>query len=432
MSLADERATEARILEVTFDQLWPLLRSITGEGVRQSHDILGELVPLQRHEFPSGQQVLDWTVPQEWRVDEAYVVTPDGRRILDVQENNLHLLNYSQPYRGVVSRSELDAHLFSRPDMPKAIPYQTSYYKPNWGFCIAEEERQRLPEGDYEVVVDTELFAGSLTVSDTVLPGREPEQVLFSTITCHPSLAINELSGPLLTAMLYRRIAAWPDRRLTYRFVFCPETIGPICYLAKFGEELGRTLVAGYVVTCVGDDGSYTLKHSKRRDTLADRAANHVLGRRGLPHEALPFHPSGSDERQYCSLGFNLPVASLTRTRYAEYAEYHTSGDDKSLMDFEAMVETLDVYEEIARVVDRSGVVRNTVVHGEPQFSRRGDLYPALSLRYPDEYTMALKWLVHYADGEHDLLHLAEMSGLDIDLLWEVAERGIATGVFER
>jgi aminopeptidase-like protein len=423
---------EAKLIETYFDRLWPILRSIAGEGVRQTHDILGELAQLQRYEFPSGDQVLDWIVPPEWRVREAYVVRPDGVRILDVRKNNLHLLNYSVPFKGTVTREELDAHLFSYPEHPNAIPYQTCYYKPNWGFCIAHADRVSLPPGEYQVVIDTELFQGSLTVSEAVLPGKTDQQVLFSTYTCHPSLAINELSGPLLTAFLYRRIAAWPQRRLTYRFVFAPETIGAICFLSRFGRELTEKLLAGYVVTCVGDDANFTLKRSKRGDTIADRAADYVLERRTSSHRVLDFFPSGSDERQYCSLGFNLPVASIMRTVYGEYPEYHSSDDNKSLMDFQAMVRTLDLYEETARTIDRNLTVRNKIIYGEPQFGRRGDLYAALSPRKASNPARALKWLTHFADGKTDLLQIAQRSGLDLELLAEVAERGVEMSVFEK
>lgn len=431
MSSWPDRAFERELLENTFDRLWPLLRSITGEGVRQSHDILGEIAPLERYEFPSGEQVLDWIVPPEWRVREAYVITPEGRRILDVGDNNLHLLNYSIAFSGTVSRAELDEHLYSIPHQPYAIPYQTSYYVPEWGFCISHADRETLPEGDYQVVIDTEHFPGSLTVSEAVLPGTEHGEVLFTSYTCHPSLAINELSGPLATAMLYRRIAAWPDRRLTYRFVFAPETIGAICYLSKFGDKLIERLVAGYIVTCVGDAGPYTLKRSRRRDTPADRAAKHVLSGRDLSHRVQEFHPSGSDERQYCSLGFNLPVASLMRTAYGDYPEYHTSEDNKALMDFDAMTHTLDVYETIARTIDRNRIVRNTITRGEPQMSRRGNIYPTLSQGMPNEASLALKWLIHYGDGETDLLELADMSGLSFETLLEMAEHAVGLGVLE-
>ncbi len=215
-------------LEQCFDRLWPLLRSITGDGVRATHDILGKLLPLERIEIPTGKQVFDWTVPQEWVVREAYMVAPGGRRILDVAENNLRLVNYSVPFRGTLSREQLDPHLHSRSDMSEAIPYVTSYYEPRWGFCLSEKERRALPGGDYQVVIDTELFDGALTLSEAVLPGTETDEVLISTYTCHPSLANNELSGPLAAAFLYRRLAEWSERRLTYRFVFAPETIGEI------------------------------------------------------------------------------------------------------------------------------------------------------------------------------------------------------------
>ncbi len=251
-------------IEALFDRLWPLLRSLTGEGVRATHDILSEYVPLQRIEVPSGTQVFDWTVPEEWNVRDAYLIAPDGRRIFDVADNNLQLVNYSVPFRGTLSRAALDAHLHSRRDMPDAIPYVTSYYQPRWGFCLSEVERQALPDGDYQVVVDTELSKGALTMSEAVLPGLESDEVLISTYTCHPSLANNELSGPLVAAFLYRRLAAWPERRLTYRFVFAPETIGAIAYLAMRGDHLRERLVAGYVVTCAGLDTHFTYKRSRR------------------------------------------------------------------------------------------------------------------------------------------------------------------------
>lgn len=421
---------ETRELERYFDRLWPLLRSITGDGVRATHDILTEVAPLERHEIPTGSEALDWIVPDEWRVREAYLVGPDGERVLDAHDNNLHLLNYSAPFTGTVSRAELDEHLFSLPDQPDAIPYRTSYYRRRWGFCLSHRQRVALPDGDYRVVIDTEHFAGSLTLSEAVLPGETDEEVLFTTYTCHPSLALNELSGPLLTAFLYRRIAAWPQRRLTYRFVFGPETIGSICYLAMRGEEMKRKLNAGYIVTCVGDDGDYRLKLSRRGASLADRAARHAL--QGLPHSVVDFGPSGSDERQYCSIGFNLPVASITRTAYGNYPGYHNSGDNKSLMDFDAMTRTLDLYERIARILDLNERVRNRVVHGEPQMSKYGELYPTVSQGYPGDQAMALKWLIQLADGETDLIAIAERSALDVELLADVASRLVDVGLFER
>jgi aminopeptidase-like protein len=281
-----------------FDRLWPILRSITGEGVRETHEILAELVPLKRIEIPTGTAVFDWTVPQEWVVREAYVIAPGGERILDVLDNNLQLLNYSMPFDGVVSRTELVEHLHTLPDQPEAIPYVTSYYSPRWGFCTSHRDLELLPEGDYRVVIDTELIDGSLTISEAVLPGDEDAEVLLSAYTCHPSLANNELSGPLVTAFLYRRMAALPRRRLTYRFVFLPETIGSISYLARHGAHFKQKMVAGYVVTCIGDGGSFTYKRSRRGGSAADRAAAHVLRTGRHEHRILDFFPdSGSDER---------------------------------------------------------------------------------------------------------------------------------------
>jgi aminopeptidase-like protein len=407
-------------IEEYFDRLWPILRSITGEGVRRSHDILGELLPLKRYEIPSGTEVLDWTVPQEWRVREAYVETPDGRRICDVRENNLHLLNYSVPYSGTLTKAELDKHLFSLPDRPDAIPYRTSYYKPNWGFCLAHNQRLALPEGNYRVHIDTEHFDGSLTMSEAVLPGVSDREVLFTTYTCHPSLAINELSGPLLNAFLYRRIAAWPKRRLTYRFLFGPETIGAICYLAMRGEELKQKLEAGYVVTCVGDDGAYRLKRSKRQATVAERAAIYALDQSKADYRVIDFNPSGSDEKQYCSIGYNLPFTVLTRTAFGEYPQYHTSDDNKNLINFQAMCSTLDTFEQIAQTLDMNRTVINRIVYGEPQMSKYGELYSPISGPSANEQTMALKWLIHYADGVHDLVEISNISGIKIHIYNEI------------
>lgn len=412
-----------------FDRLWPILRSITGEGVRQSHDILAELLPLERFEFPSGTQVFDWTVPLEWTVHEAYVVTPDGRRILDVRENNLHLVNYAAPFRGRLSRAELEPHLHSLPERPDAVPYVTSYYTPRWGFCLTHRERQSLPEGTYEVVVDTEHVQGSLTLSEAVLPGETDEEVLLSTYTCHPSLANNELSGPLVTAFLYRRLAAWRERRYTYRFAFVPETIGALCYLKLRGETLKRRLAAGYVVTCVGDDAPFTYKRSRRGDTLADRAALYVLGK--LPETRVrAFFPQGSDERQYGSPGFNLPVGSIMRSVYGTYPEYHTSEDNRAFISFRALQGSVDAYERVLKAIELNRRYRNLEPYGEPNLGKRG-LYPERGSERPGEQVEATLWVLNYSDGEHDLLGIAELSGLELPLLAEAAQRCVAAGLLE-
>lgn len=421
-------------IESYFDRLWPLLRSIAGAGVRQTHDIISEIVPLQRIEVPSGTECFDWTVPKEWVVDEAYVITPDGRRILDVHEHNLHLVNYSVAFEGTLSRQELDEHLHSLPDQPDAIPYVTSYYAPRWGFCLSHHQRQRLPKGEYQIVIRTRHVDGSMTLSEAVLPGDEQDEVLISTDTCHPSLANNELSGPLVAMFLYRRLASLPRRRLTYRFVFLPETIGAVAYLSLRGEHLRKKLVAGYVVTCAGNAAPFTYKKSRRGVSLADRAALCVLRELGDGDgKVVDFTPGGSDERQYCSPGFNLPVGSLMRSMYTTYPQYHTSLDNRAFISFEALQGSIDAYFRMCLALDGNVVYRNLLPYGEPQLGRRqvipaftpGHLYAA----DVDRWVWAVKWVLNLADGEHDLLAIAERSRLDIQVLRSAAEACLGAGI---
>ena len=419
-----------------FDRLWPMLRSITGEGVRQTHDLISEVVPLTRIEIPSGTECFDWVVPKEWVVDEAYVVDPDGRRILDVREHNLNLVNYSVAFEGVLSRRELDVHLHSLPEQPDAIPYVTSYYAPQWGFCLPHSQRQKLPDGDYQVVIRTEHIDGSMTVSESVLEGDEEGEVLISVNTCHPSMANNELSGPLVSMFLYRRLAALARRRLTYRFVFLPETIGAIAYLSLRGEHLREKLIAGYVVTCVGQAAPFTYKRSRRGDSLADRAALCVLRDLGVTPQILEFTPGGSDERQYCSPGFDLPVGSLMRSMYKTYPQYHTSLDDRSFISFEALQGSIDAYHRMCLALDGNVVHRNLFPYGEPQLGRR-ELMPPRTPEYQfsdstHDWVWAVKWVLNLSDGKHDLIAIAERSGLDLHLLRRAADACVSDGLLIR
>lgn len=418
-------------IEAYFDRLWPLMRSITGVGVRATHDILAEIVPLERIEVPTGTRVFDWDVPKEWVVRDAYVIAPDGRRILDIRVSNLHLVNYSIPFRGRIDLAEFDRHLHSIPELPTAIPYITSYYAPRWGFCIADAERRSLPKGEYEVVIDTELVDGSLTISHAVLPGESEREVLLSTYTCHPSLANNELSGPLVLAFLARAISAWPRRRYTYRFVFLPETIGSIAYLARMGAHLKTTCDAGFVVSCVGNDAPFFYKRSRRGNALGDRAAEYVLRRRGTPAANILdfFVTHGGDELQYCSLGFNLPVGSMTRLMYGLYPEYHTSLDNREFISFAALAESVQVYLRICRAMEVNRPYRTTMTQGMPQLGKRG-LYPTLSnAREADEHVAAITSLIAFSDGATDLLEIAGRHGLDIEQLDEIAQRCVAAGL---
>jgi aminopeptidase-like protein len=405
-----------------FDRLWPILRSITGKGVRETHSILSELVPLKRIEIPSGKKVFDWTIPKEWVVRDAYLIDPAGEKIIDVKDNNLHLLNYSMPFKGKIPLDELQNHLYSFPEVPQAIPYKTSYYSSNWGFCLSENQRRRLKKGHYEVFIDTDFIDGSLTISEAVLPGETKDEVLISTYTCHPSLANNELCGMLAAAFLYRRLSELKRRRLTYRFVLLPETIGSIVYLDLYGDHFKKHMIAGYVMTCLGAKGPFVYKRSRRGNTIADRSVEYVF--KGLKDSViLDFFPhSGSDERQYCSPGFDLPVGSIMRLMYGEYKEYHTSLDNRDFISFEAMQESTDLYYKVCLALEKNVTYKNRVMFCEPQLGKYG-LYSLLGASQTrHRFTEAILWLLNLSDGNNDLLAIAEKSRLDIDFIYKVSQ----------
>ncbi|HET6992611.1 MAG TPA: DUF4910 domain-containing protein, partial [Bacteroidia bacterium] len=392
--------------------LWPICRSITGNGLRESLKIISEIIPLQLNEVPSGTSVFDWEIPKEWNITDAYILTPDGKKICDFRKNNLHLVNYSIPVDSEFSYEELEKHLFSIPEMPDAVPYLTSYYKETWGFCIAHKEKEQLPKsGKYKVRIESTLSKGSLTYGECVLKGETKEEILFSTYVCHPSLANNELSGPLVTAFLYKKLAALPRRRYTYRFVFAPETIGVIAFLNKEGMRLKEKLAAGYVVTCVGDKGKYTYKRSKNSSLDVNAVVEHYLKYSDKPHSIIDFSIGGSDERQYCSPGFNLPVGSLMRTMYQRFKEYHTSLDNKSFISFSAMNETVNTYYDIVRLHELNRNYFSTVQYCEPQLGKRG-LYPDVGgqKNRAEELSMRLH-LLSWADGKNNLISIAERFG---------------------
>jgi aminopeptidase-like protein len=399
----------AKNLERYFDRLWPICRSITGNGLRNSIDILSEIIPLTKHEIATGTAVFDWTIPKEWNIHNAYILCPDGRKIAQFEQNNLHIVSYSIPVNKKVSWNELLPHLHHIPEMPDAIPYMTSYYKENWGFCITHNEWKTLPhEGEYHVVIESTLEPGHLTYAECVLPGETTEEVLFSTYLCHPSMANNELSGPLAQAFLYDKIAAMPKRKYTYRFLFAPETIGVIAFLAKHGEHLKGHLKAGYVLTCCGDPGDFTFKRSKHRTSLADRAAEHILKYHYPKHKLIEFAVGGSDERQYCSPGFNFPVGSLMRTPYQRYSQYHTSLDNKAFISFDALAETVEAYFSICRLLEVNATYTNRIAHCEPQLGKRG-LYPSsVDPLFNREETHRLLHFLSFADGQKDLIEIAQ------------------------
>jgi aminopeptidase-like protein len=407
-------------LHALVERLYPICRSITGDGVRQTLDIIGEHIALERHEVPTGTQVLDWTIPQEWNIRDAYVAAPDGSRVIDFQESNLHVVGYSVPVRQRMPLSELREHLHTLPDQPSWVPYRTSYYAPAWGFCLAQEKLDALPDGEYDVVIDSTLADGSLTYGEHVVPGRVTDEVIVSCHVCHPSLANDNLAGIAVAVSLAQQLAA-AQPHYTYRFLFMPGTIGSITWLARNASRIEKVR-HGLVLACAGDPGSLTYKKSRRDDAEIDRVVQHVL--RSREHRVVDFSPYGYDERQFCSPGFNLGVGSLTRTPYAGYPEYHTSADNPSFVSPTAMEDTLGALRDAFGVLDRNRRYVNLSPYGEPQLGKRG-LYDSLGGRSDAKQAqLAMLWVLNLSDGEHSLLDIAERAGLPFDIV-DVAARAL-------
>jgi aminopeptidase-like protein len=413
-------------------ELFPLPRSLTGDGVRETLRLVGELVPLEVTEVPTGTPIFDWTVPREWNVADAWIADSTGRRIVEARASNLHVLGYSRPVRESMTGAELLEHLHSLPDQPERVPYRTAYWADTWGFCVAERRRQEIrPEERYEVVIDATLEDGHLSYGEAVLPGESEEEVLLSTYVCHPSLANDNVSGIAVLAVLGRRLA---DRRLrrTHRLLFSPGTVGPLTWLSRNLGGLER-IRAGLVVACVGDVGPVRYKRSRRGDSAVDRAAAHVL--RWSRPDALvgDFVPWGGDERQFCSPGFDLPVGALTRTPHGLFPEYHSSADDLDLIGPESLGDSVATALEILDVLERDRAYVSRSPYGEPQLGRRG-LYGEISAGVPraeEAFQRAVMWVLNQADGTRTLLETAERAALPFDVVAQAADALVEAELLE-
>ena len=394
--------------------------------MRRSFARIGEVLPLELTEVPSGTAAFDWTVPQEWNVEEAWIADSTGRRVVDLQDSSLHVLNYSTPIRERMSLDDLRPHLFTHPDDPDLVPYRTSYYNPNWGFCVSGRVVESLPEGEYDVCIASTLTDGSLTYAESVLPGETADEVLFSTYSCHPSVANDNVSGMALLAVLGAELARRPRRR-SYRLLWSPGSIGPLCWLANNQERLAG-ISAGLVISCVGDRGPITYKESRRGGTEIDRAVSIALRDAGSDHRWRTFSPLGGDERQFCSPGFDLPVGAFSRTPAGEYPEYHSSADDLEFVDAESLGESLATLLRVVGILERNRVYVNLNPKGEPQLGKRG-LYRAIGGGAFDEAN--LLWTLNLSDGAHDLLAVAERSGLPFDAIADGATALAGAGLLQ-
>jgi aminopeptidase-like protein len=389
-------------------ELYPICRSITGDGVRRTLDVIGKRLPLERHEVPTGTPVFDWTVPREWNISDAWVADASGRRVIDFQRSSLHVMSYSTPIRARMPLGELRPHLHTLPEYPDWVPYRTSYYEDAWGFCLAHRDLLALEDGEYEVCIDASLADGHLSYGEYLLPGRTGEEVLISCHTCHPSLANDNLSGIAVAVALAEHLQA-TSRRYTYRFVFAPGTIGAITWLARNEHAVGA-IRHGLVLACLGDAGGFTYKRSRRGDAEIDRAVAHVLQHTG--GRMVDFVPYGYDERQYCSPGFDLSVGSFSRTPHGEFPEYHTSADDLDLVQPSSLAGSLATLLEVLGVLEGNRRYRNTNPKCEPQLGKRGLYRMTGGHKDTREVELAMLWVLNLSDGDHTLLEVAERSGM--------------------
>ena len=405
-------------------KLFPICRSITGNGGRQTLQALQEICPsMILHEVPTGTQVFDWTVPKEWNIRDAWIKNSKGEKILDFQETNLHVMGYSLPVDRKVTLAELLPLIHTQPDQPDAVPYVTSYYKERYGFCMTQNQKDALPEDTYHIYIDSELKDGSLTYGEILIPSTEgnEDEIFLSTYVCHPSMANNELSGPAVTIYLAKWLLGKKHRRYNYRIIFIPETIGAITYLSQYLPEMKKRIRAGFNISCVGDDRTYSYVASRYGDTLADKVAKNVLSFCYPEYKQYSFLQRGSDERQYNAPGVDLPVCAVCRSKYSEYPEYHTSKDDMGLISPSGLQGAYEVYCEIIEALEHNYIYEIQCLC-EPQLGKRG-LYPTTSQKGSYDDIKSMMNFIAYADGSNDLVDISNRIHTPVKQLIPIAEQ---------
>ena len=413
--------TGERIYEIA-KRIFPICRSITGDGVRETLAILKEYVPeMEIFEVPSGTPVFDWTVPKEWNIKDAYIEDESGKRIVDFKENNLHVLGYSLPMDEYLSLEELKKIIYTQKEQPEVIPYVTSYYVERNGFCMSQNQLDSLKEGKYHAVIDSELKEGALTYAQVVIPGKGEKEIFFSTYVCHPSMANNECSGPALQTEIINYVKNMTDRQYTYRFVFIPETIGSITYLSKNYKELKNKVYAGFNLSCVGDNRDYSYITTRYANTITDKLLKHILSKHTEHYKEYSFLERGSDERQYNAPGIDLPVCGFCRTKFAQYPEYHTSADDLGVISAEGFEGSFDIITKCIKVLESNHNYKIKVLC-EPQLGKRG-LYPTISQKGSYDAIKNMTNFIAYADGKNSLLEIAEIIGADAMELIDIAKK---------
>ncbi len=404
-------------------ELWPLNRSLTGDGVRETLKKISNHLPnLNIYSIPTGTQVFDWIIPKEWKVRSAYIISPSGKKICDFSSNNLHLVGYSVPYTGSLRLNDLKKKLYTLPEQPNAIPYVTSYYEERWGFCISHNDFKSLEEGEYKIKIDTELIDGELNYGEVIIPGKSNKEIFLSTYICHPSMANNELSGPSVLTYLSKWLMELEKTNYTYRIIFVPETIGSIAYLSKNFEEMKKNIIAGFNVSCVGDNRAYSYIPSRKGGTLSDEIAKHVLKWIDKSYLSYTWFDRGSDERQYCAPGIDLPIASILRTKYGEYPEYHTSLDNfDNVVTAEGLNGGYWAIRKALELIEKNKKFKVTVL-GEPQMSKR-DLYNTLSVKSDNNKVRRMMDFISLCDGETSLLDIADRLNIPAWELYQLIDK---------